>query len=233
MSLIDDINNKVNTLQNEEYSIIETKDMDAFDNLSEGLSAVVTNATVLYVNIKNLPFITKNDGKRAVSKTYKTYQEVLRLFANETNGFFACYTNSSFLVFYPSSIKDIDTHVTNAFKLSYVIGKMLPQKFPQFSNIDISIGIDHGRILGAKCDHGRLWYGTCIDKAIAISNMCTKPSFIGISRLIYSEIGEDLRTITHRVLGFTKKEIAWQKGSYYFGNESKHFYSTRHNIEIQ
>ena len=232
MSLIDEINNKIESLQNEEYSILETKEIDAFDQLNDGLSAIVTNATVLYINIKNIPFFTKNDGKRVASKIYKTYQEVLSLFAKETNGVFACYTNSSFLVFYPESIKNIDTHISNSFKLSYIIGKVLPQKHPQFSGVDISIGIDHGRILGTKCYHGRLWYGTCIDKAIAISNMCTKPSYLGISRLIYSEIGEDLRTITHRVMGFSKKEMAWQKGSYYFENENKHYYSTRHNLEI-
>ncbi|MBQ0128297.1 MAG: hypothetical protein KBT57_00525 [bacterium] len=232
MSLIDDINNKIDSLQNEEYSIIETKEMNAFDDLNDSLSAIVTSATVLYINIKNIPFFTKNDGKRAASKIYKMYQEVLRLFANDTNGVFACYTNSSFLVFYPSSIKDVDIHITNAFKLSYIIGKILPQKHPQFSSVNITIGVDHGRILGTKCDHGRLWFGACIDKAAAISDACTKPSYLGISRLIYSEIGEDLRTITHHVLGFSKKEMAWQKGSYQFENESKHYYSTRHNLEI-
>lgn len=69
MSLIDDINNKIDSLQNEEYSIIETKEMNAFDDLNDSLSAIVTNATVLYINIKNIPFITKNDGKRAASKS--------------------------------------------------------------------------------------------------------------------------------------------------------------------
>ena len=130
MSLIDDINNKIDSLQNEEYSIIETKEMNAFDDLNDSLSAIVTSATVLYINIKNIPFFTKNDGKRAASKIYKMYQEVLKLFANDTNGIFACYTNSSFLIFYPSSIKDIDTHITNAFKLSYLIGKIPPTLAP-------------------------------------------------------------------------------------------------------
>lgn len=233
MSLIDNLNSKMEAIQNEEYSVIETKDLDAFDQLNDGLSAIVTSATVFYINIKNISFFTKNDGKRAASKVYKTYQEVLRLFANETNGVLVCYSNSSFLIIYPESVKDIDTHITNSFKLSYIIGKTIPQKEPMFSNVNISIGIDHGRVLGTKCEHGRLWYGTCIDKAIAISDVCTKPSFVGISRLIYNEISENLKTISHRVMGFSKREMVWQKSSYYFENESKHFYSTRHNLEIE
>lgn len=233
MSLIDDISNKMDALQNEEFSITETQAIDSIENLDDGLSAIVTSATVFFINIKNIPFIVSNDGKRAASKTYKLYQEALRLFANETNGVLVNYTNSSILIIYPTSIKEIDTHINNAFQLSYLIGRALPQKYPELSNINISVGIDHGRILGTKCVHGSLWYGSCIDKAAAISAACVKPSFIGVSRLVYSEISESLKNITiHRVLGFSKKEQAWQKSSYQLGNESKHFYSTRHNIEI-
>ena len=78
-----------------------------------------------------------------------------------------------------------------------------------------------------------MWYGTCINKAAAISEMCLKPCYLGISGLVYSELSENLKTITRHILGIPKKEPAWIKGIYQFENERKHYYSSNHTIEVK
>lgn len=231
--MIDEILSRAIELRDKEFAITETSNLSEVNNLNNEMSAIVSSATVLYINLKNMPYIIKNDGKRAASKTYKIFHEVLEIFAKETNAYLIDHNSSSILMVYPSSIKEIDTHIENAFKLSYVLGKELVKNITQFGSLNFSIGIDHGRILGTKCNNGILWYGTCIDKAAAISELCLKPSYLGISGLIYSEISENLKTITRHILGIPKKEPAWVKGSYQFENERKHYYSSNHTIEVK
>lgn len=231
--MIEEILNKAIELHNEDFKIAETSNLSEVNNLSDEMSAIVCSATVFFINLKNMPYIIKNDGKRAASKTYKIFHEALSVFAKETNAYLIDHNSNSFLLVYASSIKEIDTHIENAYRLSYVLGKELVKSIPQFNSLNFAIGIDHGRVLGTKSNQGILWYGTCIDKAAAISELCLKPSYLGISGLIYSEISENLKTITRHILGIPKKEPAWVKGSYQFENERKHYYSSNHTIEVK
>lgn len=231
--MVDEILIRSTSLLNEEYTFTDTTNLSEVNNLKDNLSAIVSSATVFFVNLKNIPFVIKNDGKRAASKRYKIFHEALDIFAKETNAYLIDNSISSFLLVYPSSIKEIDIHIENAFKLSYILGKELVKKIDQLGTLNFSIGIDHGRILGTKSNNGIMWYGTCINKAAAISEMCLKPCYLGISGLVYSELSENLKTITRHILGIPKKEPAWIKGIYQFENERKHYYSSNHTIEVK
>ena len=233
MNMIDEILTKATALQNEDYTITETSNLSEVNNLNNQLSAIVSNATVFFVNIKNIPFIVNNEGKRVAAKIYKIFHETLSVFAKESNAFLVNHNNSSFLLIYPSSIQEIDTNIENAFRLSHVLGKVLVKNFTQFSNVDFAIGVDHGRILGSKYSNDTLWYGTCIDKAEAISKVCSKPCYLGISGLIYSKLSDNMRTKTRHILGIPKKELIWLKGRYQFENESKHYYASNFTIEVE
>lgn len=233
MSLFDDIKNKTNSVLTEDFSIVETNEIQNLTNLQDGPNITITSATVFFINLKNLPMVTKIEGRRVAARIFKIYHQIAILFANETGGFVKAFNNSSILIIYPSSSKDIDNQVDNAFKLSYIFGKALPENHPQLSHISISIGIDHGRILGTKSEDEKLWFGYCIDKAAAISEMCIKPAIIGISGFVYSEISEKTKTTTHRVLGFQQKESVWIKSSYQFENELKSYYTTSRTTEIK
>lgn len=226
MNIVDEILEKATKLQEEEYLYTETHD------LSNPTPAVVSNATVFVVNLKNLPFIVANYGKRIASKAQKTFHTALSVFAKETNAYLVDYSSKSFLLVYPDSIDEIDTHIENAFKLSYILGKVLVKSIAQFANLSFGIGIDHGRVLGARGENNTLWYGYCIDKAEAISEVSMKPCYLGISRLVYSKLSSSLKTKTHHILGIPKKETIWIKTGYRFENEDKHCYTSNFTIEI-
>lgn len=233
MSLINEIQSKANAILKGQYSIIETSDLSKLDSITDNSSAIVTSATVFFINLKNIPYIVKNDGKRNAAKTYTTYFEIVNCFANETGGYLTKYDSKSFLLIYPSGSNDIDKHIENAYKLSFILGKFLPKKIEQFNSISFSIGIDHGRILGVKIGDEKIWLGTCINKAAAISELCIKPSYLGISGFIYSELGDEMKTYTRHILGIPKKENTWLRGSYQFENEHKHFYTSHYTIEVK
>ena len=69
--MIEEILNKAIELCNEDFKITETSNLSEVNNLSDEMSAIVCSATVFFINLKNMPYIIKNDGKRAASKTYK------------------------------------------------------------------------------------------------------------------------------------------------------------------
>lgn len=232
MSIIENILSEAKALSEQEFRFKETSDFNEASQLGEGLEGLVTKATVLHIRIKGLFMVTKSSGKRASATIYKLFELAVKHFADETKGIFTTYTSDSFLIVYPESIKAIGTHIDNAFKLSYVL-KTLVAKTPTLKSCDFAIGVDHGKILVTRNTCGLQWYGTCIHKAEAIGELCFKPAYVGISGVIYSELDEDHTTTTRHILGIPKKENIWQKGSYQFEGEHKHFYSTRHNIEME
>ena len=99
------------------------------------------------------------------------------------------------------------------------------------------MGIDHGHIMGTKnqSDHGveqMTWFGTCIYKAKAICKECARPYYVGISSVIYHNLGEDLRFKQRRILGIPKKVEIWNKVSYQSENTKKHLYQTSNKLEL-
>ena len=64
MSLINEIQSKANAILEGQYSIIETSDLSKLDSITDNSSAIVTSATIFFINLKNIPYIVKNDGKR-------------------------------------------------------------------------------------------------------------------------------------------------------------------------
>lgn len=233
MNIADEIQEEAVSIQDEEYNIIETYNLSEAESLDNETSAIVCNATVVFVKIKNMTSILHNDGKRVASKVFRIIRKVLNHFAKKTDAYLIDYNNRSILLVYPSSIKEIDVQITNALKLSHILGKVLVKSLDDFVNLSFSIGVDHGRILGIKSNNKTFWYGTCIEKAEAISDACMKPCYLGISGLVYSELSNNLKNMTRRILGFPKKEQVWNKDHYTFEYESKHYYSTSFTIETE
>lgn len=231
MNHIDDILSKAESLSKQTLTCAEAHDLSEAKQLLEEYDCVVITASVLCVSIKNIPFITKTQGKRAAALCHKQFDNVLQSFAKATDGQLIDLSSSCFMMVYPATHEHIDAHVRNAMKLSHILGKVATKQIPSLANINFSIGVDHGRILCTKGNSGVVWYGTCIDKAIAIGDLCQKPAYLGISGLMYSILEEDTKTHTRHILGIPKKEPAWQRYSFQFENEHKHYYSTIHTIE--
>lgn len=225
------INLTKKTIQ-QDFTFSETQHIEGKAVSQDQLEAIVVDSNVLFVHINKMMDIADSQGKRFAAKTFRLYRQVAQKFAELTHAHFEIYDSSSFLIIYPGKTEEARIAVKRAMQLAYILTDSLKAYAKQFNQMNFSIGIDHGRILGTN--EGRIiWQGTCIDKAKKISEMCIKPYRIGISRLVHSVLIEDDKVITQHFLGIAKKEEIWERNSYDFLNAHRHYYVTKHTEAYQ
>lgn len=235
----DEINEKVKAINEAEYAYTTTTDIADSDNLDFGCNGILMEGTILYLEIRNMEFIMKEYGKRAVSKIYKMYHTVVEEMVAANGGFVNIYAPDSFLIVFPAAGNNTDDAVKTALQLSTMLNECLPDKIVQYTpHIDFAIGIDHGHILGSKVRSDNamehmIWYGVSIDKAKAICGECSRPFFVGVSNSVYTTLDESLRIATKRLLGIKRKVEIWSKISYQFENVKHHMYQTNFHYEAE
>lgn len=222
--------NKITALADEDFEYTFNSDFQSINELGYGCSGVLTEATVLYFEIKNMANLLKT-GKRLAARVYKIYLETLRTIAKKTQGHFSCFSPESFLIIYPKDKLDATYAVDIARKIADLITKTINEVIEKHSIISFSIGIDMGNILVTKVMSDNdtdqyVWFGNAIDKAKAIAHECIKPFYVGISGTIYHHLDEDHRFIIKRIVGFKKQIEIWSTLSYQFENVKKHLYQT-------
>lgn len=228
MKADEEIIKQVKEIITQDFSFLETKDIQSEAISQEKLEAIVISSNVLFVHVKQLMNITENQGKRFAAKIFKLYRQVIQVYAEQTNAIFEIYDPNSFLIIYPGQKEEARIAVKHAMHLTHILTETLKAYAEHFNQMDFAIGIDHGRILGTN--EGRIiWQGMCIEKAKKISEMCLKPYRIGISRMVYSILEENDKVITKHILGMIpQKEEIWLRNSYDFANAHRHFYVTKH-----
>ena len=230
MSLKQTIIEKTNALSNADFAYTVTNDFEGFEHLDLDCSGLVMDATVLFMEIKNLSFLLKT-GKRLAARMYKFYYHALREICNNTGGYMNCYSPSSFLLIYPKERFEVADVVDIALKTADLISTGLKDAIEQHSHINFGIGVDKGNVLVTKAlsdgqhEHAA-WFGTAIDKAVAICKECTKPYYVGISGTVYQHLDEAHRVATKRILGIKKHVDIWTTVTYQFDNIKKHLYQT-------
>lgn len=228
MNTVNEIVRQVEDSINQDFTFIESSDVQGNAISQDRFEAIVMTANVLFIHINQLSNIVESQGKRFAAKIFRLYRQVTQKFAEQTKAHFEIYDSNSFMIIYPDEIVEARYAVKRAMNLVYIFTNMLKARNDQFCQMDFTIGIDHGRILGTN--EGRLvWRGTCIEKAKKISEVCLKPFRIGISGKVYSSLKEEDKNITKHILGIPKKEAIWERSSYDFHNIYKHLYSTRHD----
>ena len=230
MDFTDNTKQKVEALSNMDYIYKITSDFSYLNSLNHDSSGIVMEATVIYIEIRNLEFLLKT-GKRLASRIYKMYYQALLDVVENTGGTLNCFTPDSFLMIYPKSQHDTSYVVDIAIKTADMLSVTLKDAFEKHTHVNFAIGIDKGNILGTKClsdgqNEHISWFGTPIKKAIAISKQCTRPFFVGISGTVYEHLDDNLRTTTRRILGIKKHIEIWSRISYQYENIKKHLYQT-------
>ena len=170
-------------------------------------------------------------GKRLAARVYKLYYNTLKEVCKDTDGYFNCYSPTSFLLIYPKNKYDASYAVDIAIKTADLISNKLKDHIEKHSHNNFSIGVDSGNILGTKtyCNDKFpqiIWIGNTIEKAITISGLCQRPFYVGISSHVFHHLDEKERTTTKRILGFKKQVEIWTRVSYQFENAKKHLYQT-------
>lgn len=231
-----ELSDKLTKFSEDEFNYIDTKDITNADNIDYGCSGVYMEATVIYLEIKNLPYILKENGRRKAAKVYTMLHTVITSIAKNTGAFVNTLSPNAMLVVYPGKEEVNKDAVRGAMRISYALSDAFKHQFSEFG-MEFSMGLDHGHIMGTKnlSDNNYdsiAWFGSCIYKAMRICNECARPFYVGVSGSIYHNLDEDLRIAERRILGIRKKVEIWTKVSYQYENVKKHLYQTNHKISF-
>ncbi len=231
-----ELSDKLTKFSEDEFNYIDTKDITNADNIDYGCSGVYMEATVIYLEIKNLPYILKENGRRKAAKVYTMLHTVITSIAKNTGAFVNTLSPNAILVVYPGKEEVNKDAVRGAMRISYALSDAFKHQFSEFG-MEFSMGLDHGHIMGTKnlSDNNYdsiTWFGSCIYKAMRICNECARPFYVGVSGSIYHNLDEDLRIAERRILGIRKKVEIWTKVSYQYENVKKHLYQTNHKISF-
>lgn len=238
MSLKQTIDEKLTALSETEFTYIETSDINKADEIDFGCTGIYMEATVIYFEIKSLPFFVKVNGRRKAAQIYTIFHEMLSSIAEADGGIVNCYSPEAFLIIYPGKENDMQNAVKSALRIASVGSEALKTRFGSTTALEFAMGLDHGHIMGTKnlSDNGlprMTWFGSCIMKAKQICHHCSKPYFVGVSSIIYHSFDKELLVTTRRILGIKKRVEIWTKLSYQFDNEKKHLYQTNHKLDFE
>ena len=230
MSFIQQIQERCAALSEAEYDYTNTSDFTACNTLNDDCNAIVMEATVIYLEIKNINVMLKT-GKRLTSRIYKIYYNALNKVCQETGGHLNCYSPHSFLLIYPKSKYDMTYVVDVALKIANLLSVDLKDTFEKHGHNNFSMGIDNGNILGTKTGNDLnsnqlSWFGNSIEKARTICNLCQRPFFVGISGTVFHHLDDSLKKINNPILGIRSEVDIWSRVSYLFENVNNHLYQT-------
>lgn len=227
---------KLSQYSEDEFNYVETKDITKAEEIDYGCSGVYMEGTVIYFEIKNLPYILKENGRRKAAKAYTMLNTVIASIAEKTGAFINTFSPNAILVVYPGKEEANKDAVRGAMRIAHALSDAFKHQFSDLG-MEFSMGLDHGHIMGTKnlsdnnYDH-ITWFGSCIYKAMRISRECARPFYIGVSGSIYHNLDEDLRIAERRILGIRKRVEIWTKLTYQYENVKKHLYQTNHKISF-
>ena len=228
---------KLNEYSKAEFNYIDTNDISKANDIDHGCSGVYMEATVIFLEIKDLHYIVKEAGRRKVALAYTMIHTIATTIAEKYGAFVNCYSPNALLIVYPGKEEANIEAVKGAMRIAYALSESFKQLFADLPGFEFSLGIDHGHIMGTKnisdtCYDHITWFGSCVDKAMRIGKECARPFHIGISGSIYHNLDESLRITERRILGIKKKVEIWTKISYQYENVKKHLYQTNHKISL-
>lgn len=231
------LSDKLSKYSEEEFNYIDTKDITKADEIDYGSSGIYMESTIIYLEIKNLQYILKENGRRKAAQAYTMLHTVVKAIAKKNGAIVNCFAPNAILVIYPGKEESSKGAVEDAMRIAQALSETFKHQFSNIAGLEFSMGLDHGHIMGTKnlsdnnFDHIS-WFGSCIYKAMRICKECARPFYIGISGSIYHSLDESLRIAERRILGIKKKVEIWTKVSYQYENVKKHLYQTNHKISL-
>ena len=237
MSWKEELSTKLMAYADSEFDYIETKDIKNVSKIDLGCTGIYMEGTIIYFEIKNLPYILKENGRRKTAQTYTMFKEVLTAVTEEDEAFVNCFSPNAFLIVYPGRDESMEVAVKGALRIAHALSEDFKQAFSAIQGLEFAMGLDHGHIMGTKnlSDNSYehiTWFGSCVYKAIRIASECSRPFYVGISGSIYHSLGEEMRIAQRRILGLKKTVEMWTKISYQYENVKKHLYQTNHKIPL-
>ncbi|MBR0178315.1 MAG: hypothetical protein IJQ11_12925 [Bacteroidales bacterium] len=238
MGLYDTLDDRLKALSEAEFQYIESNDISCASELDHNCTGIYMEATVIYFAIKNPIFIIKEHGRRKMAQIHTIFHEVISTIAKQNGCFVNCYSPEAFLILCPGKEDNVSVAVRTAMKIAFALSDTYKPLYANIPNIEFSMGIDHGHVLGKKSlteiGSDRItWFGMSIYKAKAISKESARPYHIGVASIVFNNLEESLKTKEKRILGIKKTVELWTKVSYMHENSKKHYYQTNHKLDFK
>ena len=112
MSWTETLSQKLSSYAAAEFDYKETRDVNEASSIDLGVSGLYMEATIIYLEIKNVPYILKEHGRRAMAKAYTMVSTVLNAVAQDTGAFVNNYSPNAFLIVYPNKDNNIEEGFT-------------------------------------------------------------------------------------------------------------------------
>jgi class 3 adenylate cyclase len=211
MGLKEDIVAKAKEIENSDFKVTEVTIVPTIEDsrLTFGSTGLEFEATVLYIDMRDSTAMLNKHRKRVVAKIHMIYYHTIVKIAKSTSGEIRSFNGDSLLVFYQgTTTSTISNAVRAAMQMRYAITELINETLKSYTDINFGIGIDHGKILATKIGIGGddttkdlIWIGNAVNKSTKISDECKYPYFIGISKLVYDNLENNVK--------FGKKKNDW------------------------
>ena len=242
MALKDDIKNKVKTILDDGFNVIDITYVPKIDDtkLTFGNTGLKFEATTLFIDMRGSTETLNKHNKTTVAKIHMSYFHTIVKIANANKGHVRSFNGDSALIFFQGTTKDsLSNAVITAMKIKYMLSDSVDginTLLKKYSEINFGIGIDHGKVLctkvGVGSEHNRdlFWIGNCVNKSTVIGNGCKSPNHIGISSYVYANLNDNAKYRNLKnYLGQDERVDMWTRASFsYNGNYEDYYYSSWH-----
>jgi class 3 adenylate cyclase len=163
--------------------------------------------------------------------------------AHHNNGHVTRFNDNSVLIFFQGTTKEtLSKAVITAMKIKFMLSNEeygINTLLKRYSEIDFSIGIDHGKSLCTKVsidgeyDHDLFWIGNCINKSAAIGRECKSPNHIGISHRVYENLKDNPKYgIRKNYCGHDEKIDIWTRAKFIYNEDYEYYYHTDAHVIV-
>lgn len=210
MTLKENIQAKAKEIQDTAFSIKDISFVPSIDTSNAGLTFGCTGVrlpvTVLYIDMRGSTHVLNVHNRNVVAKIHMTYYHAIVKVAQSMGGEIRSFNGDSLLVFfYGNDVETVRKAVRAAFKMKYALSDIVNVNLSKYTDINFGIGVDTGDVIATKVGVGGdkdnkdlIWIGHAVNRSTKISDLCSTPYNVGISKEVYSKLSDDLLSYTQK-----------------------------------
>lgn len=204
MSLLDEINDKVDEYLSGDYEVTKKTTVPNPEDVPLGNRAALLEATVLFVDIRQSSDITNTFRRQTAAKMMKAYFNGAVKIINKNDGYVRSFNGDGLLAIFIGDFRS-NNAVKAAMRLKYFVNSVLESKFRRYFegnqsavgnalDFSIGVGLDEGTIfavrVGIKGTNDVAWVGRCTNTAAKLSNITKSPKNIAVTRAVYKRLND-------------------------------------------
>lgn len=195
-------------------------------------------ATTLYIDMRDSTEALNKHNKPTIAKIHKAYLYTTVKIAKDLGGEVRSFNGDSVLAFFQGTTKQsLSNAVKAAMQIRYMIANTdsgINNLLGKYSAVNFGIGLDHGKVLCAKVGVGGndntkdlIWIGNSINKSVVISDECSSPTYVGISKLVYDNLLDEVKFGEQKnYFGQIEKVDMWKPFSVQYNGKTETLYKT-------